>query len=282
MSESSNQTTQLEVQTAPDIFHLLDSEDEKQIIAEAQGRLKEALVYTTKKWNKDTKQMEEVDQLSYTGIQHITIMMAQQRDTVGSLAIDGEPEIKMETIKYNVGEEEKTIQKWCCKLNVINTLTKMRTPGYAEADVVVYGDKIHPQTGKKIWNDSLNSYEKELVYDDFGKNKALSKAFRNACKVQIPQSLILEMIRIAKTEGRVKHMDEPKQTEQSTEKPEPKPVETVSYCTCDPEKCNPSEDVIKESDTNKKSLVGLLSCRRCSSPISQIRTQAIIAKRSSS
>lgn len=258
----SNQETQMIIHENKDIFHLLDAEDERQIVAEAQGRLKEALVYTTKKWNKETKQMENVDNLSYTGIQHISIMMAQQHDTVGSLEVVGEPKMEMQTIKYIVNNEEKTIQKWSCSLSVRNTLTKMVTPGIADADVVVWGDKVNSETGQKIWNKDANSYEKELVFDDFGKNKALSKAFRNGCKVQIPQSLILEMIKIAKAEGRTKTIDTTK-TPEPTTTPETK---GTPNCLCGMKDMMPTENPVLET--------GLCECRHCRSPITEARMKA--------
>ena len=55
-------------------------------------------------------------------------------------------------------------------------------------------------------------------------------------------------------------------------------IGTVSFCQCG-DKCQPSDEVINEKQTDKKSLHGLLSCKRCSRPISQIRTQTILSQR---
>jgi len=129
----------------------------------------------------------------------------------------------------------------------------MTTPGYAEADVTILGNKLDAN-GKKIWDDDVKSYVKEIIYDDFGKNKALSKAFRNACKVQIPQNLILEMIKIAKETGR------------TTEVVSEKTAELNSECGCS------MTDTIVTDTVNGK---GLHQCDNCKKPISEIRFKAI-------
>lgn len=189
-----------------DIFHLLDSADEQQIMMEAQDRMKDALVYKMKRYVEGKGWIDE-SQLSYAGIQHITIMMAAKKDSVGALALVEDPKIEMKTYPVTLDQGDKIIQKWYASCKVRNTLSGMITPGVAEADVVIKVPKRDPDTNKKIWNEEKRSYEMVDGYDDFGRNKAISKAFRNACKIQIPQKLILEMIKIAEEKGQTKNVE---------------------------------------------------------------------------
>jgi len=204
-----------------DIFHLLDQEDERQIILEARDRMKEALVYTIHRYDPKKKEWVDEDQLSYAGIQHIIILMSQSKDSAGSLELVDEAKCEMKSFNLTINDKPIVIQKWYASCKVRNTLTKLTTPGVAEADVVIKVTKKDPQTNKKIWIKEKNAYEMEDGYDDFGRNKAVSKAFRNACKIQIPQKLILEMIKIAKEKGQVKKVEQ--QTTQQT---------NSNFCQC--------------------------------------------------
>lgn len=234
-----------------DIFHLLDSEDEQQIIMEAQDRMKSALVYKVPWKNPNTNQWEERSELSYAGIQHICIMMAQKHNEVGSLELVEDPKIEMQKLELVMNGLPRTVTKWYASCKVKNTKTGMITPGISEADVITKGIKKDPATNKKIWDESLKSYIYEEVYDDFGRTKAVSKAFRNACKIQIPQKLILEMIKIAEEKGQTKTVvQEPKN----------------QICLC-------ALKDVKVSDTVRPD--GLYECRKCCCAISKERKQAL-------
>lgn len=234
-----------------DIFHLLDSEDEQQIIMEAQDRMKSALVYKVPWKNPQTNQYEERSDLSYAGIQHICIMMAQKHNEVGSLELVEDPKIEMQRLDLVMNGLSKTVIKWYASCKVRNTKTGMITPGISEADVVTKGIKRDPVTNKKVWDDSIKSYIYEEVYDDYGRTKAVSKAFRNACKIQIPQKLILEMIKIAEEKGQVKSVVN---------------EQKLANCMC------PLKDIIVSTTVRPD---GLFECKHCSCAISEARKKAL-------
>lgn len=250
-------------ESSKSIFHLLDAEDEKQIVLEAQGRLAESLVYTIKQYNVKTKSWEDRDELTYAGIKHITIMMSQQHEEVGSLEVLENPIVKMEEFELPLNGEIKKINKWSCSLRVRNTKTGMVSPGFAEADVITKVVKKDPLTNKKVWSETKNAYEMEDGMDDFGRTKCVSKAFRNACKVQIPEKLILEMIKIAKEKGKTQTVET---------KSSPKTVKGIEYCSC-------SNDDIKQSAEKQPS--GRYKCEKCNGEIGEGR-QAVLDSRNAS
>lgn len=263
----SKQTSTEVTKADTSIFHLLDGEDEQQIFAEAQGRLKQALVYKINAKNTATGKYEERSELSYAGIQHICLMMAQRHEEFGSLELVDEPTIKRESFEIECDGKPQKIQKWYASCVVRNTKTRATAPGASEASIVSKQIKIDPKTNKKVWNNDLNSYEYEERYDDFGRTKALSKAFRNACKPFIPVKLILEMIKIAEEQGQTKSFDD---------KPSSNSEKTDQLCTCDPNVRNPNDIPIASKDSK---IHGLLSCKTCSYPISRLVSDMIIEKR---
>ena len=145
--------TELVKKDTDSIFKLLDKEDEKQIVNVKDFTNDSALVY------KVHKNFE----LSYRGIKHIAILMADR----------GMP-LKLVNSKVElIGEgKEKT---WYASVTMRNEKTGQEMEGLSQC--AFYDDKQVP--------------------DDFARTKAHSKAERNAIRKLIPEYLITKFIQEA-------------------------------------------------------------------------------------
>lgn len=203
MATVETETKDIEVHENSDIFHLMDSEDERQILVEASERLKEALVYQIPWFNKESSQWEKRDQLSYEGIMYGVLLMANN----AGQALEVIPEsikVEMQNLSVDIDGIEKKIQKWMAQCLVKNLKTGAVYPGVAEADVTIR-QKVKDDKGFPI-KEMGGKYVYETVYDDFGRNKAVSKALRNGFKLHIPQKLILKIIEVAREKKQIKEV----------------------------------------------------------------------------
>lgn len=141
-----------------DIFNIIDKEDEKQIMSIEQFGDDKRLVY----------QVRDRLELSYLGIKHLTLVMAQNNNPLETLV-----ESKVDLIGES---KEKT---WYATVRVLNKNTGQITEGVAQC----------------------NYYDEKGFTDNFGRTKAHSKAERNALRKQIPEAYITKLIQNAKASG---------------------------------------------------------------------------------
>lgn len=199
-STTDQKSTEIQTIEEPDIFHLLESEDEQQIILETNERMKEALVYQVNWYNPKTYNYEKRDELSYAGINYLVILMAQNLKQ--GIEIVREPKIELLTVDG--------VERWHAMIICRNKVTGLETVGNSEQTVKLK-QKKKGADGKDVFENGQPVYEYNK-YDDFGRTKALSKAQRNAWKLQMPAKLILKVIQIAKDKKQTKTLETKKTT----------------------------------------------------------------------
>lgn len=159
-------------------FSLFDKLDEDQIM-QADAAVKQAMVYQNKKGHKE---------ITYVGLKHIVLEMATKGNPLQI--------IKSECRLDKDDPEDK--DKWIWRADVIvkSKDSGHEASGFSECP---YMEEI------KEWKDGkvTNTYKQ---YDFFGRIKALSKAERNAWRKQIPELVIVEMLK-AVTEERTQKID---------------------------------------------------------------------------
>ena len=174
-------TTEL-VKKDSSIFHLLDKEDEKQIVNLKDFRKDSILLY----------KIHDNYELSYRGIKHLAILMA---DKGMPLSI-----VRSDTILSGDGKE-KTLY----------------------ATVLMCNEK----TGQKMEGVSQCAFYDEKGQDHFARTKAHSKAERNAIRKLIPEYLITKFVKEAQELGQIKKVDFC-----SCNKPVPNPLANEICKTC--------------------------------------------------
>ena len=164
------------------IFRLLDKEDERQIVNLKDFRKDSILLYKVK----------DNYELSYRGIKHLAILMA---DKGMPLSI-----VRSDTILSGNGNEKT----WY-------------------ATVLMCNEK----TGQKMEGVSQCPFYDEKGQDHFARTKAHSKAERNAIRKLIPEYLITQFIKDAEEQGKIKKLDFC-----SCNKPVPNPLANEICKTC--------------------------------------------------
>ena len=145
------------------IFNLLDKEDEKQIV-------------NLKHFTKDSILLYKVHdnyELSYRGIKHLAILMADKGMPISM--------IRSDTILSGNGNEKT----WYATVLMCNEKTGQKMEGVSQCSF--YDEKGSP--------------------DHFARTKAHSKAERNAIRKLVPEYLITKFIKEAQEQGQVKKVD---------------------------------------------------------------------------
>jgi len=165
------------------IFRLLDKEDEKQIVNFKDFRKDSILLY----------RVHDNYELSYRGIKHLAILMA---DRGMPLSI-----VRSDTILDGNGNEKT----WYATVLMCNEKTGQKMEGVSQCPF----------------------YDEKGSQDHFARTKAHSKAERNAIRKLIPEYLITQFIKDAEEQGKVKKIDF---CQCHTPRPEPLAKEICSTC----------------------------------------------------
>lgn len=144
-------TTEMQLSDDSDVFKIIESYDEKQILDIADFEHNNKLVY----------EVQGKKELSYNGIKHLTIIMAQNNNPLKTM-----PDSKLELF----GEGNEKI--WYSTVNVVNQRTGQTEQGVSQCPFYDNAGKV----------------------DHFARTKAHSKAERNAKRKHIPEALITQMI----------------------------------------------------------------------------------------
>jgi hypothetical protein len=163
---------------ATDAYQAMTAADERQIMAEIEGRALDSMVYSFRQGN------STVTGLSWKGTQEAIRQMNTRG--LGRIKVTSQPPVFEEvTIKVD-GEERKAV----------------RCTVYAE-------DEVH---GSGRWGTAVQTHEQKTksrgwLDDPFATTKALSKAQRNAMEGMLPLELVEELKTAYLGRGKVEYID---------------------------------------------------------------------------
>jgi len=165
-------------------YVMMDIEDEKQIVAEMQGEIIHTFVYS---YSKDGR---EIMGLSKVGVDNVCRESANKGEV---FRVIGDPIIRDSEDAIEIAIK---VGRFSVKPNGTEIMLD-----------TTFGAKRQPK--KKLMKGTLTP-------DPFYFETALSKAERNAKRKLLPESLIIEMIKRYKAEGKIKNLSQPTVAEKTT------------------------------------------------------------------
>lgn len=213
MSSTENEKN-IVVAEESEIYTILDSNDEQQMLLDASETTGQALIYEISKYDEKTHTWTKVKEPSYLGINWLVIHMSQNMKQGLKITKDS---LKISVNRFFDPDTNQDRDFVTAQINIYNEVTGLETPGLAEQPLLM---KVYERDAakNKIWNNDKKEYKYHWKYDEFAQRKALSKALRNAWKLQFPVDVLKKLVKIAESKGLVTKISNPTQTtaDQST------------------------------------------------------------------
>lgn len=186
------------VQEESQIYKILEEKEEQLMLLETSELTGQALIYEVTKFDRRTNQYIKTKEPTFAGINWLVIHMTQNMKQ-GLVITPNSLKMSVQKFFDPVTKTDKEIVT--CAIQILNEVTHLETVGLAEQPLF---QKVYDRDER--WNKIPDPERKgeflfHYEYDEFAQRKALSKALRNAWRLQFPPEVLARLVKIAESKG---------------------------------------------------------------------------------